>query len=375
MKVGIPREVKNREYRVAVTPAGVHRLSSAGHRVLVEAGAGTGSAIDDAQYVAAGAEIVPDAAEVWGSADVVCKVKEPVASEYGYLRDDLVLFTYLHLAADRPATEALLAAGTTSIAYETVRLPDGSLPLLAPMSEVAGRLATQVGAYHLMKNEGGRGVLLGGVPGVDGARVVVLGGGTVGFHAATIALGMRAEVTVLDLSVPRLRRLDVELGGAVRTVASSAWAVEEALLEADLVIGAVLVPGARAPRLVSNELVSRMRPGSVLVDVAIDQGGCFEDTRATTHDEPTYAVHGSVFYCVANMPGAVPVTSTRALTNVTMPYLGAIADRGWRAALADDPALAAGLTTHAGRLYSEPVADAHGYAVAPASDLLRSAAV
>ncbi|OZB46860.1 MAG: alanine dehydrogenase, partial [Cellulomonas sp. 14-74-6] len=237
MKVGIPREVKNREYRVAATPAGVHRLAAAGHEVLVEAGAGVGSAIDDEQYRAAGSVVVPDAAAVWTEADVVCKVKEPVQSEYGYLRDDLVLFTYLHLAADRPATDALLAAGTTSIAYETVRLADGSLPLLAPMSEVAGRLATQVGAYHLMRNEGGRGVLLGGVPGVDGARVVVLGGGTVGFHAATIAVGMRAQVTVLDVSVPRLRRLDVELGGAVRTVASSAWAVEEALLEADLVIG------------------------------------------------------------------------------------------------------------------------------------------
>ena len=375
MKVGIPREIKNREYRVAVTPAGVHRLAQAGHRVLVETGAGIGSAIDDAQYRAAGAVVVPDAAQVWAESDVVCKVKEPVRAEYGYLRDDLVLFTYLHLAADRPATDALLAAGTTSIAYETVRLADGSLPLLAPMSEVAGRLATQVGAYHLMKNEGGRGVLLGGVPGVDAARVVVLGGGTVGFHAATIALGMRAEVSVLDVSVPRLRRLDVELGGAVRTVASSAWAVEEALLEADLVIGAVLVPGARAPHLVSNELVSRMRPGSVLVDVAVDQGGCFEDTRPTTHDEPTFQVHGSVFYCVANMPGAVPVTSTRALTNVTMPYLAALADDGWRAALAADPALAAGLTTHAGRLYSEPVAEAHGYPVAAATEVVRTASV
>lgn len=370
MKVGIPREVKNREYRVAATPAGVHRLTQAGHHVLVEAGAGLGSAIDDAQYQAAGAVVVPDAAQVWAESEVVCKVKEPVASEYGYLRDDLVLFTYLHLAADRPATDALLAAGTTSIAYETVRLPDGSLPLLAPMSEVAGRLATQVGAYHLMKNEGGRGLLLGGVPGVDAARVVVLGGGTVGFHAATIALGMRAAVTVLDVSVPRLRRLDVELGGAVRTVASSAWAVEEALLDADLVIGAVLVPGARAPHLVGNELVSRMRPGSVLVDVAVDQGGCFEDTHATTHDDPTYPVHGSVLYAVANMPGAVPVTSTAALTNATLPYLLALATKGWRRALAEDAALAAGLTTHAGALASVAVAQAHGYDVAPLADLV-----
>lgn len=359
MRIGVPRETKNREYRVAVTPAGVHRLVAAGHEVLVEAGAGIGSAIDDEAYRAAGATIVPDAATAW-SAGLVCKVKEPVTAEYGFLRDDLVLFTYLHLAADRAATDALLAAGTTAIAYETVRLPDGSLPLLAPMSEVAGRLATQVGAYHLMKNEGGRGVLLGGVPGVDAAKVVVVGGGTVGRHAATIAVGMRASVTVLDLSVARLRELDAELGGRVRTLASSQWALERELLDADLVVGAVLVPGARAPHVVSNDLVARMRPGSVLVDVAVDQGGCFEDTHATTHDEPTYRVHGSVFYAVANMPGAVPVTSTVALTNVTAPYLAALAG-GWREALAADPALAAGLTTDAGALYSAPVAEAHGY--------------
>ena len=279
MKVGIPSEVKNREYRVALTPAGVHHLVGSGHDVLVQAGAGMGSAISDDDYRAAGAAVVGDAAEVWARSELVCKVKEPVASEYGYLRDDLVLFTYLHLAADRPATDALLAAGTTSIAYETVQLPDGSLPLLAPMSEVAGRLSTQVGAYHLMKNEGGSGVLLGGVPGVDAAKVVVLGGGVVGRHAAEIAVGMRADVAVLDLSLPRLREIDTVFGGRVRTVASSAYAVERELLDADLVIGAVLVTGARAPRLVSNELVSRMKPGSVLVDVAVDQGGCFEDTR------------------------------------------------------------------------------------------------
>lgn len=364
MKVGIPSEVKNREYRVALTPAGVHHLVSAGHQVLVQAGAGTGSAISDEQYLAAGAAVVGDAAEVWARADLVCKVKEPVPAEYGYLRADLVLFTYLHLAADRPATDALLAAGTTSIAYETVQLPDGSLPLLAPMSEVAGRLSTQVGAYHLMKNEGGSGLLLGGVPGVDAAKVVVLGGGVVGRHAAEIAVGMRADVAVLDLSLPRLRETDTVFGGRVRTVASSAYAIEREVLDADLVIGAVLVTGARAPRLVSNELVSRMKPGSVLVNVAVDQGGCFEDTRATTHDDPTFRVHGSVFYCVANMPGAVPVTSTRALTNVTLPYLSALADRGWEAATAADPALAAGLTTHAGALRNEAVARAHGYEVA-----------
>ena len=361
MKVGIPSEVKNHEYRVAVTPAGVHQLVGSGHEVLVQAGAGAGSAITDEQFAAAGARVVDEAAEVWGSADLVCKVKEPVACEYGYLRDDLVLFTYLHLAADRPATDALLSAGTTSIAYETVQLPDGSLPLLAPMSEVAGRLSTQVGAYHLMKNEGGTGVLLGGVPGVDAAKVVVLGGGVVGRHAAQIAVGMRADVAVLDLSMPRLRDTDSAFGGRVRTVASSAYAVERELLDADLVIGAVLVPGARAPRLVTNEQVSRMRPGSVLVDVAVDQGGCFEDTRPTTHDEPTYRVHGSVFYCVANMPGAVPVTSTRALTNVTLPYLSALADLGWKDAIAADPALRAGLTTHGGQLDNAAVGRAHGY--------------
>ncbi|MBO3102969.1 alanine dehydrogenase [Cellulomonas fengjieae] len=361
MKVGIPSEVKNHEYRVALTPAGVHQLVRSDHRVLVQSGAGLGSAITDEQFAAAGAEIVPEAAQVWGDADLVCKVKEPVASEYGHLRRDLVLFTYLHLAADRPATDALLAAGTTSIAYETVQLPDGSLPLLAPMSEVAGRLSAQVGAYHLMKNEGGSGVLLGGVPGVDAAKVVVLGGGVVGRHAAEIAVGMRANVALLDVSMPRLRDTDSAFGGRVRTVASSAYAVEREVLDADLVIGAVLLPGARAPHLVTNDLVARMRPGSVLVDVSVDQGGCFEDTRPTTHDEPTFRVHGSVFYCVANMPGAVPVTSTRALTNVTLPYLSALADLGWTAAVAADPALAAGLTTHDGRLLNAAVARAHGY--------------
>lgn len=360
MQVGIPREVKNREYRVALTPAGAHQLVTAGHEVLVESGAGEGSAIDDAHYREAGARIVHTAAEAW-SAELVCKVKEPVAQEYGFLRADLTLFTYLHLAADRACTDALLAGGTTSIAYETVQLPDRSLPLLAPMSEVAGRLASQVGAYHLMRNEGGAGVLLGGVPGVDPAKVVVLGGGVVGRHAAEIAVGMRADVAVLDLSMPRLREIDTAFTGRVRTLASSAWTIERELLDADLVIGAVLVPGARAPHLVPNTLVKRMKPGSVLVDVAVDQGGCFEDTHPTTHDDPTYRVHGSVFYCVANMPGAVPVTSTRGLTNVTLPYLSALADRGVRGALEADAALAAGLTTHAGRLFNAPVAQAHGY--------------
>ncbi|CAM5777950.1 alanine dehydrogenase [Cellulomonas persica] len=370
MIVAVPQETKNREYRVALTPAGAHHLVTEGHRVLVQSGAGVGSAIGDDEYRAAGAEIVADAATVWGEADLVCKVKEPTPAEFVHLRDDLVLFTYLHLAADRPATDALLAAGTTSIAYETVQLPDGSLPLLAPMSEVAGRLAAQVGAYHLMRNEGGAGVLLGGVPGVDPARVVVLGGGTVGWHAAQIALGMRADVTVLDLSMPRLREIDAASAGRIRTLASNRWVLEREVADADLVIGAVLVPGARAPRLVSDELVARMRPGSVLVDVAVDQGGCFESTHPTTHDDPTYLVEGCVFYCVANMPGAVPVTSTRALTNVTLPYVHAIASRGWRAAVSDDPALASGLTTHAGRLVNAAVAAAHAYPSVSVADAL-----
>lgn len=365
MRVGVPRELKNREYRVSLTPAGAHQLVRAGHDVLVEEGAGAGSAIPDDEYRAAGATLVADADTVWGEADLVCKVKEPVPAEHHRLRDGLVLFTYLHLAADRATTDALLAAGTTAIAYETVQLPDGSLPLLAPMSEVAGRLATQVGAYHLMRNEGGRGLLLGGVPGVDAAKVVVLGAGVVGRHAAEIAVGMRADVTVLDVAMPRLREVDAAFGGRVRTLASSTWTLERELLDADLVVGAVLVPGARAPRLVSNDLVSRMHAGAVLVDVAVDQGGCFEDTRPTTHDDPTYRVHDTLFYCVANMPGAVPVTSTRALTNVTLPYVSALADRGWRDAVATDPALALGLTTHAGALVNAAVAQAHGYRAEP----------
>ncbi|MDC7121346.1 alanine dehydrogenase [Cellulomonas fimi] len=365
MRVGVPREVKNREYRVAMTPAGVHQLVRDGHTVLVETGAGLGSQIPDDEYRAAGATLLPDADDVWGGADLVCKVKEPVAEEYHRLRDGLVLFTYLHLAADRPGTDALLAAGTTAIAYETVQLADGSLPLLAPMSEVAGRLATQVGAYHLMRNAGGRGLLLGGVPGVDAAKVVILGAGVVGSHAAEIAVGMRADVTVLDVSMPRLREVDAAFGGRVRTLASSPWTLERELTDADLVVGAVLVPGARAPRLVTNELVSRMHAGAVLVDVAVDQGGCFEDTRPTTHDDPTFRVHDTLFYCVANMPGAVPVTSTRALTNVTLPYVTALAALGWQQAAAADPALALGLTTHAGALLNDAVAQAHGY---PAQD-------
>ena len=367
--VGVPSEVKNHEYRVSLNPAGVHALATAGHEVLIQAGAGLGSGITDEEFVAAGGRIVPTAADAW-AADMVCKVKEPVQDEYRYLRRDQMLFTYLHLAASKPCTEALLSAGTTALAYETVQLPDGSLPLLAPMSEVAGRLATQVGAYHLMRSQGGRGLLPGGVPGVAPASVVVIGGGVAGRHAADIALGLRADVTIFDVSLPRLRELDAAYGGRVRTLVSNAFAIERAVLEADLVIGAVLVPGRRAPRLVSDELVSRMRKGSVLVDIAVDQGGCFEGSRPTTHDDPTFPVHGSVYYCVANMPGAVPVTSTHALTAVTLPYVLALAANGWREAARADDALAAGLATHDGALLHAGVAQEHGLVSVDTSTLL-----
>jgi len=359
MRIGVPAEVKNREYRVALTPAGAHHLVGAGHQVLVQRGAGAGSRITDDEYAEAGAKIVHTAQDAWGDAEMVVKVKEPIAAEYGFLRSDLTLFTYLHLAADRALTDRLLAAGTTSIAYETVQLPDRSLPLLAPMSEIAGRMAPLVGGYHLMRNEGGRGVLLGGVPGVENGKVVVLGGGVAGAHAATIALGMRAEVTVIDLSLSTLRRLDLQFHGGVKTIASNAFNIASAVREADLVIGAVLIPGAKAPKLVTNDLVAQMREGSVLVDIAVDQGGCFEDSRPTTHDEPTFTVHGSVFYCVANMPGAVPRSSTFALTNATLRYVTALADHGWAAALRADAALSEGLTTHAGQLVSHAVGEAH----------------
>ena len=360
MRVAVPTETKDNEFRVALTPAGVHELVERGHEVVVQQGAGLGSAIPDADFKAAGAQVLTDAADVWASADLLLKVKEPIEQEYGFLRPDLTLFTYLHLAASRPCTDALLAGGTTSVAYETVRTADGRLPLLAPMSEVAGRLAPQAGAYHLMSNNGGRGVLMGGVPGTPGADVVVLGAGVAGANATAIAVGMGAQVTVLDIDVDKLRALDERYAGRVRTQYSTTLAVREAVENADLVIGAVLVPGAKAPTLVPNDLVERMRPGAVLVDIAIDQGGCFADSRPTTHAEPTYAVHDTVFYCVANMPGAVPHTSTRALTNATLPYVLRMADAGWRDALTADPALAAGLSTHAGELYSAEVAAAHG---------------
>src|ERR1700689_5141241 len=370
MKVGIPREIKNNEYRVPITPAGVHELVRGCHQVVIEAGAGEGSSIPDEDFVTAGAKILPTADDVWAEGGMILKVKEPIPEEYHRMRRDQVLFTYLHLAASRPCTEALLSSGTTSIAYETVQLTDGSLPLLAPMSEVAGRMAPQVGAHHLQRDGGGRGVLMGGVSGVYAAKVVVIGAGVSGMNAAAIALGMQAEVLLLDRNVARLRGADAIYQGHLQTVTSNAYEIERAVLDADLVIGAVLVPGAKAPKLVSNDLVSRMRPGSVLVDIAIDQGGCFAGSRPTTHTDPTYRVHDTLFYCVANMPGAVPHTSTYALTNVTLPYVVEMANRGWREALRTDPALALGLSTHAGTLNCLPVAEAHALPYTPASEVL-----
>jgi alanine dehydrogenase len=370
MRVGVPKEVKNHEYRVAMTPAGVHELVVHGHEVFVEAGAGLGSSIPDQQYVEAGATMLETADEVWDTGEMILKVKEPVKVEYPRMREGQLLFTYLHLAADRPLTEELVSRGVTAVAYETVQTPDGGLPLLAPMSEVAGRLAPQVGAHTLMRAQGGRGVLMGGVSGVYAAKVVVIGAGVAGMNAAAIALGMQAEVLLLDKNIERLRQADRIYQGHMQTVASNSYEVERAVLDADLVIGAVLVPGAKAPTLISNELVSRMKAGSVLVDISIDQGGCFEDSRPTTHDAPTYPVHDSVFYCVANMPGAVPNTSTYALTNVTLPYAVALADKGWQQACRDDPSLALGLNTHGGQLTNGPVAHAHGLDARPLEEVL-----
>jgi alanine dehydrogenase len=360
MKIGVPKEVKNHEYRVAITPIGVHELTAHGHEVFIEKDAGTGSQILDEEYVAAGATMLDEADDVWGTADTVLKVKEPVAEEYHRMQEGQTLFTYLHLAADQPLTEELVKRKVTAIAYETVQLPSGSLPLLYPMSEVAGCLAPQVGAHSLMKAEGGRGVLMGGVGGVANAKVVVIGAGVAGQNAANIALGMGADVTLLDTDLDKLRLSFWRYNNRVHGLASSKLSIEQQVTEADLVIGAVLIPGAKAPKLVTNDLVSRMKPGSVLVDIAVDQGGCFEDTHATTHADPTYTVHNSVFYCVANMPGAVPNTSTYALTNATLPYTVALADKGWQQALRDDKALALGLNTHDGRLTNGPVGEAHG---------------
>ncbi|WP_341394399.1 alanine dehydrogenase [Arthrobacter sp. G119Y2] len=359
MIIGIPKEIKNNEFRVAITASGVHEFKTRGHTVLIESGAGSGSGISDAEYAAAGARILDSADDVWNEASLVLKVKEPIPAEYRYFRPDLVLFTYLHLAAAPELTRALMDSGMTAIAYETVQ--EGRLlPLLAPMSEVAGRLSVQVGAQCLTSPAGGPGLLLGGVPGVRPAKVVVLGAGVAGTNAVAGAVGSHADVAVLDINIDRLRQLDAQYAGRIRTVASNAFEIERALLDADLVIGSVLIPGARAPKLVSNDMVSRMKPGSVLVDIAVDQGGCFEDTRPTTHQDPTYRVHGSLFYCVANMPGAVPNTSTYALTNVTLPYAVALADRGVRGAFSSSGALARGLNIAGGKVAHASVSQAHG---------------
>ena len=370
MRIGVPREVKNREYRVALTPIGVHELVSHGHEVHIETEAGVGSHIPDEDYAAAGAQILDSAEDLWESAELVLKVKEPVREEYDQMREGQVLFTFLHLAANGELTRELVERRVTAIAYETVQLPSGMLPLLYPMSEVAGCLAPQVGAQALLRANGGRGVLMGGVGGVANARVVIIGAGVAGQNAAHIAVGMGADVTLLDTDVDKLRTAGWRSQGRVTGLASPELTLQEAVLEADLVIGAVLLPGAAAPKLVGNELVSRMKPGSVLVDIAIDQGGCFADSRVTTHDDPTFTVHNSIFYCVGNMPGAVPHTSTYALTNATLPYAVALADKGWAPALRADPALASGLSTHAGQLTNAAVASALGLESVPFESVL-----
>jgi alanine dehydrogenase len=369
MRIGVAREIKTQEYRVALTPAGAFELVQGGHEVLVEQGAGVGSAFPDAAYADAGARIA-GAETVWAEAELLLKVKEPIASEYGHLRGGLVLFTYLHIAADEPLTRALVASGTTAIAYETVETADRRLPLLAPMSEVAGRLAPQMGSWALEKPNGGRGILLSGLAGVPPAKVVVLGGGVVGYNAALIAVGMQADVWVLDLSVDRMRELEMMLDGRITLAKSNRLQIAEAIADADMVIGAVLVPGARAPKLVTRDMLAGMKPGAVLVDVAIDQGGCFETSRPTTHDDPVFEVDGILHYCVANMPGAVPITSTKGLTNVTLPYVEAIADKGVPRAVAEDPSLAKGVNVIDGKVVYRAVAEAHGMQYTPVEDVL-----
>jgi len=367
--IGVPKEIKTREYRVGMTPAGVRTLVSHGHRVLVETGAGEGSGIRDSEYVAQGATIVAQAADAW-AAEMVVKVKEPLSSEHGYFRKGLILYTYFHLAAEPELTRLLAAAAVSSVAYETIETEDGTLPLLKPMSEVAGRMAVQAGATFLEKERGGKGVLLGGVPGTRRGRVVILGGGVVGRNAATIAIGMGAQVTVLDVRAETMAYLEDVFGGAIETLYSNPTNIEETVARADLVIGAVLVTGAAAPKLVTEHLVAKMAAGSVIVDVAVDQGGCIETCRPTNHDHPTYVVHGVVHYCVPNMPGAVPQTSTWALTNVTIPYALRIASLGLQAALATDRTLLSGLNTYAGHVTYEPVAQAHGLEYVPARRLI-----
>jgi alanine dehydrogenase len=374
VKIGVAREIKPDEYRVALTPAGARELIQRGHEVTVEAGAGEGSAFTDAAYEAAGARIA-GVDDVWADSDLLLKVKEPIAEEYGRLRDGLVLFTYLHIAADEPLTRALADSGIAAVAYETVETNNGALPLLAPMSEIAGRLAAQAGAYFLEKPLGGRGLLLGGVPGVAPGRVLVIGGGMVGYNAAVIAIGLGANVMILERSLDRMRHLEEVLSGRVSLVMSSSLQIEESLRDADVVIGAVLIPGAVAPKLITREMVRGMKDGAVLADVAIDQGGCAETSRPTTHSEPVYTVEGVTHYCVANMPGAVPITSTKALTNATLPYVEAIADHGLAEAVARDPALARGVNVLDGKITYEAVADAHGLDYQPLEDVLPLSAV
>jgi alanine dehydrogenase len=370
MLIGVPKEIKDHEYRVGLTPSSVAELAHHGHQILVETGAGLGSGLTDAEYVAAGAAIVATPAEIFSRADMVVKVKEPLAAERKQLRRGQILYTYLHLAPDLAQTQDLVASGATCIAYETVTSASGGLPLLTPMSEVAGRLAPQVGAHCLEKAAGGRGVLLGGVPGVPAAEVIVLGGGVSGTHAATIALGMGANVTVVDRNPEALRRLSSQFGTGVRTIYSTKSAVAELARRADLLIGCVLVPGAAAPKLITRDMLKTMKPGSVIVDVAIDQGGCAETSKATTHSDPTYVVDGVVHYCVANMPGAVARTSTFALNNATLPFALALADKGWKKALTDDPHLRNGLNVHDGKITCKPVAEAHHMAYVSAESVL-----
>ncbi|HEX3327989.1 MAG TPA: alanine dehydrogenase [Actinomycetota bacterium] len=370
MRVGAPRELKDNEYRVAITPAGVRELVVQGHEVVIEKGAGRGSSIADSDFERAGASIVPDADVLFETSDMVLKVKEPIEEEFHRLRDGLLLFTYLHLAASRPVTDALIDSGTTAVAYETVEMTDGSLPLLAPMSEVAGRMAPQAGAVHLQREHGGRGVLLGGVSGVRPGRVVVLGAGMAGMNAAWIAQGMEAEVIVLDKNINKLRDIDRIHQGKILTLASNRLSVEETVISADLVIGAVLIPGAKAPRLVDEQTIKQMRPGAVVVDISIDQGGCFATSHMTTHSDPTYIVHDVVHYCVGNMPGAVPHTSTYALTNATLPYVMALAQHGFEGAVRDDPALAKGVNVYKGTVVYAPVAEAHGLGSVALDDIL-----